>query len=67
MRAVVRLLLSLLFLTPSAALAFERSDGVQVRCEVERQVERRSVPDIWTAHDRHADRYTDLGGAAFWE
>lgn len=53
-----------LALQGGAVLAFERSDGVQVHCEVERNGERRIVPEIWTGHGGEGDRHPDLGGAA---
>lgn len=49
---------------PGLAVAFERSDGVQVFCEVERNGERRIVPEVWTGHGEKGERHPDLGGAA---
>lgn len=60
-----RLLLVLLTcLATGSAWAFERSDGVQVHCEVERHGERRIVQEVWTGHGEKGERHPDLGGAA---
>lgn len=59
-----RLLLLLLACLSGAAAAFERSDGVQVQCEVERNGERRIVQEVWTGHGEKGERHPDLGGAA---
>lgn len=65
MRAAVRLLLALsMAVGGQAALAFDRSDGVQVQCEVERNGERRVVQEIWTGHGDAGERHPELGGAA---
>lgn len=59
-----RLLPVLLTCLWGSAAAFERSDGVQVSCEVERNGERRIVQEIWTGHGEKGERHPDLGGAA---
>lgn len=57
-------LLLLLVCAGLPASAFERSDGVQVQCVVERNGERRIVPEIWLGHGDAGDRHPELGGAA---
>ncbi len=59
-----RLLLLLLASLPGMAAAFDRSDGVQVQCEVERHGERRIAREVWIGRDTTGDRLPDLGGAA---
>lgn len=44
--------------------AFERSDGVQVQCVVERNGEQRIVQEVWLGHGDAGDRHPELGGAA---
>lgn len=44
--------------------AFERSDGVQVHCAVERNGEQRIVSEVWLGHGDTGDRHPELGGAA---
>lgn len=44
--------------------AFERTDGVFVRCEVERNGERREVNEIWLGFGDVGERHPELGGAA---
>ncbi len=51
-------------LAPHGVLAFERSDGVSVTCEVERNGERRTVREIWLGYGDVGDRHPELGGAA---
>lgn len=46
------------------AAAFERSDGQQVQCVIERNGERRVVPEQWIGHGESGDRHPALGGAA---
>ncbi len=46
------------------AHAYDRSDGVQVQCVVERNGERRIVPEVWLGHGDAGDRHPELGGAA---
>ncbi len=46
------------------AHAYDRSDGVQVQCVVERNGERRVVPEVWLGHGDAGDRHPELGGAA---
>ena len=57
-------LLLLLALAGSATHAFDRSDGTRVRCEIERNGERRIVPEEWLGHGDAGDRHPALGGAA---
>ena len=56
--------LLLLACASGSVLAFDRSDGVQVQCTVERNGERRIVPEIWLGHGDAGDRHPELGGAA---
>ncbi len=63
MRAAL-LLLPLLLAAASGAQAFERSDGAKVECVVERNGERRVVPEQWLGHGDAGDRHPELGGAA---
>ncbi len=58
------ILLSLLSVALPAAQAFDRSDGATVQCVIERQGERRIVPEEWLGHGDHGDRHPALGGAA---
>lgn len=59
------ILLSLVFYFWSGlAPAYDRSDGVQVQCSLERGGERRVVPEIWLGHGDAGDRHPELGGAA---
>ncbi len=46
------------------AHAYERTDGVQVQCIVERNGERRVVQEVWLGHGDAGDRHPELGGAA---
>ncbi len=62
MRSAAALLLSLSLLP--AAQAFERSDGQQVQCAVERNGERRITAEHWLGHGETGDRTPELGGAA---
>ncbi len=48
----------------SPAGAFERTDGVVTRCEVERNGERREVKEVWLGFGDVGDRHPELGGAA---
>lgn len=57
------LLLCLLMLTQTA-WAFERTDGVVVQCEAERNGERREVREVWLGFGDVGDRHPELGGAA---
>lgn len=57
------LLLSLLVLAQSG-WAFERTDGVVVQCEAERNGERRTVKEVWLGFGDVGDRHPELGGAA---
>lgn len=57
------LLLCALMLS-QAAFAFERTDGVVVRCEVERKGERREANEVWLGFGDVGDRHPELGGAA---
>ncbi len=63
MRKQIILLLMLCF-TGISAHAYDRSDGVQVQCEVERNGERRVVQEVWLGHGDAGDRHPELGGAA---
>ncbi len=58
------LLVPLALLAPSAAQAFERSDGSIVSCEVERNGVRRTVQEVWLGKGAVGDRHPELGGAA---
>jgi hypothetical protein len=62
MRSAPLLLLTLTL--SSAAMAFDRSDGLLVHCEVERNGERRITPEEWLGHGDAGDRHPELGGAA---
>lgn len=62
MRSSALLLLALALHLP--AFAFDRSDGVLVHCEVERNGERRITPEEWLGHGDAGDRHPELGGAA---
>jgi hypothetical protein len=57
------LLLCMLLLTQSA-WAFERTDGVVVQCEVDRNGESRSVKEVWLGLGVVGERHPELGGAA---
>ncbi len=46
------------------AHAYDRSDGVQVQCVVERNGESRVVQEVWLGHGDAGDRHPELGGAA---
>ncbi len=63
--AFVRTVL-LMLLAPSGGVAhaFDRSDGEQVRCVIERNGDRRVVPEEWLGHGDTGDRHPALGGAA---
>ncbi len=58
------ILLMMLVLGASQAQAYERSDGVQVVCTVDRHGERRIVHEVWLGHGDAGDRHPELGGAA---
>ena len=45
-------------------LAFERSDGQHVHCEIERNGKTHQVREIWLGHGDAGDRHPELGGAA---
>ena len=47
-----------------SAIAFERSDGTVVRCEVTRNAETREIREVWLGHGDPGDRHPELGGAA---
>lgn len=47
-----------------SAVAFERSDGTVVHCEVTRSGETREVREVWLGHGDPGDRHPELGGAA---
>ncbi len=65
MPVMVRLLLACALAGGAgSAAAFERSDGAQVRCEVERDGEWRAVQEVWLGHGESGDRHPALGGAA---
>lgn len=49
---------------PLVSLAFERSDGSAVQCEVMRDGESRVVHEVWLGHGDMGDRHPALGGAA---
>ncbi len=57
--------LSMLFiwLTAAAAFAFERSDGVTVRCQFEREGLRHTVEEVWLGQAEAGNRHPELGGA----
>lgn len=57
-------LLLLLASVSGLAQAFDRSDGVQVHCAVERNGEQRIVSEVWLGHGDAGDRHPELGGAA---
>ena len=57
-------LLLVLALASPLLHAFDRSDGVQVACIVERHGERRTVQEVWLGHGDAGDRHPELGGAA---
>lgn len=61
---VLALLLPVLLVAAGGAHAFERSDGAKVECVVERNGERRVVPEQWLGHGDAGDRHPELGGAA---
>ncbi len=46
------------------AYAYERSDGAKVQCVIDRNGERRTVPEEWLGHGESGDRHPALGGAA---
>ncbi len=58
------LLILLLTCVSGLAQAFDRSDGVQVQCAVDRNGERRIVSEVWLGHGDAGDRHPELGGAA---
>ena len=62
MRATFLLLFGLTL--GSTAMAFDRSDGVLVQCEVDRNGERRVTREVWLGHGDAGDRHPELGGAA---
>ena len=53
-----------LFICSTLSTAFERSDGMTVRCEVERNGQSHVVEEIWLGHGDQGDRHPELGGAA---
>ena len=53
-----------LFINSTLAMAFERSDGATVRCEIERNGQKHVVEEIWLGHGDQGDRHPELGGAA---
>jgi len=53
-----------LLLSSTLSLAFDRSDGVIVRCEIERNGQQHIVEEIWLGHGEQGDRHPELGGAA---
>jgi hypothetical protein len=57
------LLLYMLLLAQSG-WAFERTDGVVVKCQAERNGERRDVKEVWLGFGDVGDRHPELGGAA---
>ncbi len=57
-------LLLMLACASNMSHAFDRSDGVQVQCVVERGGERHIVEEVWLGHGDAGDRHPELGGAA---
>ena len=53
-----------LLLSSTLSSAFDRSDGVIVRCEIERNGQQHIVEEIWLGHGEQGDRHPELGGAA---
>jgi len=53
-----------LLLSSTLSSAFDRSDGVIVRCEIERNGQQHIVEEIWLGHGGQGDRHPELGGAA---
>jgi hypothetical protein len=53
-----------LLINSTLSIAFERSDGVTVRCEIERLGQQHAVEEIWLGHGDQGDRHPELGGAA---
>jgi hypothetical protein len=53
-----------LLINSTLSIAFERSDGVTVRCEIERLGQQHIVEEIWLGHGEQGDRHPELGGAA---
>jgi hypothetical protein len=53
-----------LIFNPMSSMAFQRSDGVTVRCEIEHQGRPHTVEEIWLGHGDQGDRHPELGGAA---
>jgi len=53
-----------LLLSSTLSSAFDRSDGVIVRCEMERNGQQHIVEEIWLGHGEQGDRHPELGGAA---
>ncbi len=54
----------IIVLSSNACLAFERSDGQRVSCEIERNGQAHQVKEIWLGHGDTGDRHPELGGAA---
>jgi hypothetical protein len=53
-----------LLINSTLSIAFERSDGATVRCEIEHQGQQHTVEEIWLGHGDQGDRHPELGGAA---
>jgi hypothetical protein len=53
-----------LVINSTLSMAFERSDGATVRCEIERNGQKHIVEEIWLGHGDQGDRHPELGGAA---
>ena len=53
-----------LVINSTMSMAFERSDGATVRCEIERNGQQHIVEEIWLGHGDQGDRHPELGGAA---
>ena len=64
MHRAALLALSCMMGAPFSGLAFERSDGITVHCEVTRGDESRIVREVWLGHGDVGDRHPALGGAA---
>ncbi len=57
-------LLLCMLLLAQLGWAFERTDGVVVQCQAERNGERRDVKEVWLGFGDVGDRHPELGGAA---
>jgi len=53
----------LLLLAATIAFAFERSDGITVRCQFERDGQRQTVEEVWLGQGEAGNRHPELGGA----